>query len=314
MDNSVPTVSVIISTYNRADFLHRAIKSVLAQTYIDFELIIVDDASSDNTKEVVNSFYDERVEYLRHDNNKGAPAARNTGVKKAKGEYIAFLDDDDEWLSDKLEKQVKKMGKVSDKVGLIYSGWQIIENSYSSRKYYPQFKGDVRKRLLLGPTVGSVSKVLIKKKCFDKVGVFDESLKSCQDWDMWKRLSDYYEFDFVEDSLTRIHLHGNQISTDLSSLIPGRTRMIKKHMEDFRKYPEILVVHLKRLGKLHCINGTWGKAAYWFKEAIKVNFLEIFKILAWLIIDLPRVRFSSKFKSFKKYEIKKGRDEDSSYG
>jgi len=306
MNNNTPSVSVVISTYNRAHLVERAIRSVLNQTYRDFELIVVDDASSDNTREVVDNFHNERIRYMRHDDNKGAPEARNTGIKNAGGRYIAFLDDDDEWLPNKLEKQVAKMEEVPGEVGLIYSGWEIRESEGEiiHGRYYPQFKGDVSEKLLMGPLVGSVSKVLVKKECFDKVGLFDESLKSCQDWDMWKRISDYYEFDFVTDPLTRIYLHRDQISTDLGALIPGRTRMIEKHIEDFRKHPGILVIHMKRMGKLHCINGTWAEAVYWFKEAIKINVLEIFKILVWCIVEMPMVKLHPRFKNFKKYEIK----------
>lgn len=102
-----PKVSVIIPTYNRAHLIGRAIKSVLNQTYKDFEIIIVDDGSTDKTEEVVKDFKDERVRYIRREKNKGGSAARNTGIKAARGEYIAFQDSDDEWLPEKLEKQMK---------------------------------------------------------------------------------------------------------------------------------------------------------------------------------------------------------------
>lgn len=303
MNEKPPTVSVIISTYNRAHMVGRAIRSVLGQTYRDFELIVVNDASTDHTDEVLNSFNDKRIRYVRFGENRGGPAARNTGIKMARGKYIAFLDDDDEWLPAKLEKQVEKMKDVTGEVGLIYSGSEVIADDSNTiqRRYHPEQRGNVHKRLLLGPMVGSVSNVLVKKECFIKVGLFDESLKSCQDWDMWKRISDHYEFDFVPEILSRIHLHPDQISSDLASLIPGRERMVEKYIEEFREHPEILVVHLKRLGKLHCINGTWKGAAYWFKEALKVNIFEIIKISAWCIIRLPVVKFYSRAKNFRKY-------------
>jgi hypothetical protein len=170
------------------------------------------------------------------------------------------------------------------------------------RTYHPQFRGDLRLRLLLGTTIGSPTP-LIKKECFENVGVFDPTLKSCQDWDMWKRISERYEFDFVPAILARTYLHEGQISSDLSSLIPGRTRMLEKHIEDFRKHPKILVIHLKRLGKLHCINGTWKEAIHWFSEASKVNMFEIIKILAWCVLELPRVKLFSRAKYFKHYTI-----------
>src|SRR5258705_10332336 len=101
----MPKVSVIIPTYNRAECLRSAITNVLNQTFQDFEIVVVDDSSQDHTREVVNSLDDKRIKYIRHERNKGVAAARNTGVSNAKGDYIAFLDDDDEWFPEKLKKQ-----------------------------------------------------------------------------------------------------------------------------------------------------------------------------------------------------------------
>ena len=115
-----PLVSVIIPTHNRADLVPLAIQSVLQQTYTNLECIVVDDASTDNTEETVRTIIDERIIYLRHENNKHASAARNTGIKYARGEFIAFLDDDDEWLPTKLEKQVPFLLNLHEKVGMIY--------------------------------------------------------------------------------------------------------------------------------------------------------------------------------------------------
>ncbi len=303
---SKPVVSVVIPTHNRANLVVRAIKSVLSQTFEDFELIVVDDASSDNTEKVVKRFQDPRINYVRHQKNIGAPATRNTGIRMARGAYIGLLDDDDEWLPTKLEKQIAKFGEVSSRVGLIYSGAEVREKSKSGgpETYFPEARGNVKERLLLGTTVCGLHTVLIRKKSFMKVGLFDEKLSSCQDWDMWMRISEQYEFDFVPEILSITYLHEDQISSNFESLIPGRTRMVEKHMGEFRQHPKILVIHLKRLGKLHCINGTWKEAIWWFREALKVNIFEIFKILAWCLIELPRVKFLSRAKGFIRYQIK----------
>jgi glycosyltransferase involved in cell wall biosynthesis len=307
MNKIKPDVSVIIPTYNRAKLVSRAIKSVLAQTYYNFELIVIDDASTDNTKNIIANFQDKRISYIRQKKNKGAPAARNTGIKLAKGLFIAFLDDDDEILPAKIEKQVNKFSLVSKKVGLIYSGSELIEEKDNSilKVYTPKYKGNVQQRLLLGPTICGSHTALIRKKCFERVGGFDEMLKSCQDWDMWKRISEYFDFDFVAEILSRTYLHQHQISSDFSSLIPGRIRMIEKHMEDFRKNPDILVIHLKRLGKLNCLNGTYKEAIYWFRKATDLNKIEIAKILAWCILNFPREKRNLKKKKFKRYYLKR---------
>lgn len=300
MENLAPSVSVVIPTHNRALLLKRAVNSVLRQTFSDFELIVVDDASTDDTTRIVEGFHDKRIKYLRHRSNLGAPVARNTGISSARGDYIGLLDDDDEWFPEKLEKQILKFSQVSERVGLIYTGHEVREgDGRLLRTYIPEARGDVRMRLLLGTTFAS-NTPLIRKACFQKVGFFDESLKSCQDWDMWKRISDQYEFDYVPEILAIVYRHKKQISSDFSAMIPGRTRMVDKHWDEFRRHPEILVIHLKRLGKMHCINGTWREAIHWFRETLKVNPLEIFKIAAWCLFELPKVKWSSEEAKFKK--------------
>ena len=301
MNRNSPIVSVVIPTHNRAHLLGRALRSVLRQSFTDFELIVVDDASADDTTNIINGFPDKRIKYIRHGSNLGAPAARNTGIANARGHYIGLLDDDDEWYPEKLAKQVLKFSQVPETVGLIYSGYEVRESDGRLlRTYLPEARGDVHLRLLLGTTLGSPTP-LILKDCFQKVGHFDESLKSCQDWDMWKRIADHYEFDYVPEILAIGYRHERQISADFASMIPGRTRMVQKHLAEFRRHPEILVIHLKRLGKMHCINGTWKEAIHWFRETLKVNPLEIFKIAAWCLLELPKVKWSSEEAKFRKY-------------
>ena len=114
MPEKNPTVSIIIPTYNRAHLIGRAIQSVLNQTYQNFEIIVVDDGSTDNTEEMIKEFqkHDKRIKYIRHEKNRGGAAARNTGIKVARGEYIAFQDSDDEWLPEKLEKQMDVFQRI----------------------------------------------------------------------------------------------------------------------------------------------------------------------------------------------------------
>lgn len=128
MTENKPTVSIIIPTYNRSQLIARAVKSVLNQTYQNFELIIIDDGSTDNTRELVTSFNDERIRYIRHEENKGEAAARNTGLKAARCDYIAYQDSDDEWLPEKLARQIELLQDASPEVGVIYTGFWKAEN------------------------------------------------------------------------------------------------------------------------------------------------------------------------------------------
>jgi len=182
-----PTVSVIIPTYNRAYLIGKAIKSVLNQTYQDYEIIVVDDGSTDNTEEIVKSFNNFIIRYISHGDNRAASVARNTGIKTCQGEYIAFLDSDDEWLPEKLDQQIKVFQDASSEVGAVYSeviymdenGKNMNIKLHNSKKA----KGYIYEDLLVRNYV-STSALLIKKECFDRAGLFDVSLNFHEDWDM----------------------------------------------------------------------------------------------------------------------------------
>ena len=177
-----PLVSVIIPTYNRASLLKRAIESVLNQEFEDFELIVVDDASQDRTPKVIESFKDGRIRYLRLKKNSGGPVARNTGIKKARGKFIALLDDDDEWLPNRLSVQIEKFETLEKKVGVVYGGFYYVsqENGRIIGKRFPRYRGNVYHHLLRENFIGSPT-LLIRRECFKKAGLFDPKLSSSQD-------------------------------------------------------------------------------------------------------------------------------------
>lgn len=283
----MPKVSVIIPTYNRAHLIGRAIQSVLDQSYQDFEIIIVDDASVDQTEEIVRNFADERISYIRHQKNEGGSVARNTGIKAAKGEFIGFLDSDDEWLVEKLKKQMDRFKISSKKVGIIYCGYSTVwkETQEIGDPVIPILRGNLFLSLLKSYiTPGSTP--VIRRDCFRKAGFFDEELQSCQEWDMWIRISRYHEFDFVPEILVRYHLHGHQISTDLNANIQGREGLLRKYQVDLCKYPSILSFHLSNLGGLYCIKGNQKVGSMYFWKAIEVNPLHLGNYANFLLSTL----------------------------
>lgn len=226
-----PKISVIIPTYNRAHLVGRAIQSVFDQTYRNFELIVVDDASNDKTKEVISSIDDSRIRYLRHDINRGGGAARNTGIRESRGDYIAFLDSDDEWLPTKLDRSISCLQNSTDKVGLIYSR-HILHDDETSRRMLPKFhpySGDVYKRLLSGWCPATTSTVLVDKHHLINAGMFDPDLSSFQDYDLWLRISQICYFEVVDDILLIQHIHsGKRVSKNPKNRLNALNRIIDK--------------------------------------------------------------------------------------
>lgn len=237
--NKKPKVSVIIPTYNRANLVGRAIKSVLSQTYEYFELIIVDDSSTDNTEDIIGQFQekDKRIKYIKHDKNKGGSAARNTGIKSSKGEYITFLDSDDEWLCEKLEKQIRLFSSMPTKVGVLYCGqYDFDDNIGIERLTSCSFEGDVRIELFRG-WCPSTPLLMVRKQCFDAVGFFDEQFSSFQEHDLCLRLSRVYDFAYVDEPLVRIHNHlGNRISINVLTRQHGIETFLRKWEEETKNY------------------------------------------------------------------------------
>jgi glycosyltransferase involved in cell wall biosynthesis len=224
-------VSVVIPTFNRAELLPAAIRSVLNQTFQDFEVLIVDDGSSDTTPEAVKSFDDNRIHYVRHPVPRGGAAARNTGIAHARGEYVAFLDDDDEWFPHKLASQMAVMRRSEPEVAAIYSGYFIVERATGRvcSRMTPKVRGDLSAALLASNPIGGTSCVLVKKDCLEKVGCFDESLPSFQDRDLWIRLSREFRFDYVEEPLLNYYVHPKKVWTNFDALLQGLEIMLAKY-------------------------------------------------------------------------------------
>lgn len=268
-----PAVSVIIATYNRAYIISRAINSILDQTFQNFELIIVDDGSIDSTNELITKLMkkDSRIKYIKNKKNLGQPKSRNEGIKIAQGEYIGFLDDDDEWLPHKLEKQINKFQSVPENVGLIYCGLRYIhENKNMPKIIIPKLRGNLFTNILKENFFGS-STPLIKKECFNKSGFFDGNFLSGEDWDMWIKISKNYEIDCVPEALTLYHVHGNQMSANFRDTIEGFEKILEKHSADIHKYPSVYSAHLFRLGIFHCLNGDFKCGQKYFSKSIKIK-------------------------------------------
>lgn len=231
-----PSVSVIIPTHNRANLVARAIRSVLRQTYQNFEIIVVDDASTDNTKDVIKNFCDERISYIRQKVNKGAPAARNRGIRAARGKYIAFLDSDDEWFPEKLHKQVSFFEELPMTIGVVYAGVVYIKNDIIEVEIkVPQMNGDIHQHIIFTNCVGPLSSGIVRRECLETCGLFDERLPSCQDWDIYIRIAKKYHFAFLKDLLVYHHAAADRITTNAEAKATGHRMILEKYFEEVVK-------------------------------------------------------------------------------
>lgn len=247
-----PVFSVIIPTYNRARIIRRAIDSILLQTFHDFELIIVDDGSQDETEKVVKSYGDERIIYL-YKRNGGQNSALNRGLKEAKGKYIAFCDSDDKWLPEKLQKVYEKYCE-DDEIGVVYHLTGIISRGRVKLARNDTLDGWVYKDVLTQGYLTSPTFLTCKRECFNKIGEFDLNVVNCQDDDLCFNLCRYFKVGLVKEILGVYYADTNDRKSDKKKIaadsylflyikhqneilrVCGRKVMVGKFYEASRKY------------------------------------------------------------------------------
>ncbi len=263
-----PRVSVVIPTYNRDALLKRAIESVLNQTFDDFEVIVVDGAGSGSTEELVGSYGDGRLRYVRQ-SGRGIANARNLGVKKARGEFIAFLDDDDAWRPRKLELQLELFRELGEKYGLVYTAftYYYLERGKILGAKRPAAEGYVYPQLLKDNITGT-STILVRRECFKRAGLFREDFVTCEDWDMWLRIARECLFGAISEPLVDYSIHSGQFS--FRKYLAGRYRMIEAH-GDIKHDPKVLSYHLLQIGVLELLGGERRRGSRELLKAFSLN-------------------------------------------
>lgn len=297
-----PTVSIIIPTYNRRQSIGRSIKSVLNQTYRDFELIIVDDGSTDGTREIVAGFNDSRIRYIRHDKNRGEAAARNTGIKVARGEYIASHDSDDEWLPEKLAKQVRAFENCSPEIGVVYTAFWKEENgkeTYIPFAWVNKKEGNIHQELLRGNFIGSPV-TLIKRECFEKVGMFDEGMFHLVDWELWLRISKYYHFKYIDEPLAVAHYHSDNVSFNYQAFIEALELVLEKYSNEFSGDKNLLVKHYGEIGNLLVVNKETQNGRSYLIKALKLSPLSIKLLVAVLLTFFSQNAYNKAIAAYRK--------------
>lgn len=274
----MPNVSVVIPTYNRSKQIEHAVRSVLAQTHSNLEVIVVDDGSTDGTAQIIKECArkDPRIRLIEHGQRKGAQAARNTGILAARGKWIAFLDSDDQWFPDSLEVRLEMAARRG--VHVVHSECYILDRGDAEPKQFgvPPMQGQVYKELLrfkqtFGPTFPSL---LVSSEALADIGYLDETIVSFQEWDLAIRLARRYEFMFVpKPTFIYDRRHANAISKDLLRTAIGYEQVFTKHRWSILRYlgPRALASH-------------YETAAFFYREANykgKANLCLLSAILLW---------------------------------
>ena len=268
MPNNKPKVSVIIPTYNRSNVLPRAIDSVLNQKYDHVEIIVVDDGSDDNTSEIINK-YRKSIEYIQFKKNRGANAARNAGIKYSTGEYIAFLDSDDELPPDNISEKVQVLEKSSKSIGGVFTP----HKTYKNDQLWMTGKCDKEEvdieTLRHSNVVGGFSCVAVRRSVFDDIGFLDESLPSSQDYDFYIRLTQKYKLRHVDSTHVIRYAGANRIGFDLERKVEGHTKILEKHGNVLS--PKRKARQYSSLGILFSRVGDSTLARRHFRQAISEN-------------------------------------------
>ncbi len=269
-----PRVSVILPTYNRAPLLLRALASVLDQTFAAFEVRVVDDGSADATGAVVAGLADPRLHYERIE-HAGVAAARNRAVRAARGEWLAFIDSDDEWRPDKLQRQMEMAADLPPEVAVIYSGAEYIDDA-TGRLFgvrQPRAGREVRvfDRLLETNWFPFVS-VMVRRRCFDEVGPFDESLAYGEDREWLLRVARRYDFYGLADPLVQVHVHRGQRQTgDLIGRIAFAEMVLDRYAAGLEHRPVLRARKYVSLGQLRLRAGDPAAARRAFRQAMRVR-------------------------------------------
>lgn len=233
-----PFFTVVIPTHNRSTLLKRAIESVLTQTFENFELIVVDDRSTDDTASVVKSFSDFRIRYMMNTRIRGACGARNLGIFAAKGKWVAFLDDDDEWLPEKLNSQYKLLQKADRSIGMICSDY-AIQKGKGQRPVMVKNRpsGWIQDKLLYGYCIGCLSSVAIRTAVLHKISGFDERFPSNQDWDLWLRTAEVCRVTNVPNTLVKMHqeIRPDRIGQNSRAKLEGHILLREKYAKRIDK-------------------------------------------------------------------------------
>ena len=266
----MPKVSVVVPTYNRPQYVGQTIESILSQTFQDFEIVVVDDGSTEETRQVLAPYAD-RIKYF-YQANQGLCAARNFGFKQTSGEYVAFLDDDDLWLPHTLEKLLEVMIK-NPELAFVCADTYLIDPEGNIDRIKDEIGGlnstfnDLYEKWFV-----QILAVLMRRSCLEKVGLFDEGVYLSECYDLFLRLAKRYPFHYIHEPLAKYRIHPTNASKDLETIIRARRKVINKKeitegMSKFRKITRTARMYHKFAG-MYYYRKNYLKAGINYSRAV----------------------------------------------
>lgn len=285
---SLPKVSVVIPAYNKADLTVYAVESVLKQTYSNVEIIVIDDGSTDQTRDRLAAF-GSRIKYV-HKENGGACSARNAGIRLAQGDYVAFLDCDDLYADSKIQKCVDYLQRHPN-AGLVHTDAYFIDAKGSITGQYAHRKsqmcqGQIAAELILGNFICNSTPV-IRKKCFESAGLFDESFFIPADWDMWLRVSEVAQVGYIDEPLTRYRVTDNYTFNRIEQAEREELIVIEKFFErhldlDGRFKGQVLSNYYLRFAQCDFLKGNQPELKKKIRLSLRSNYLNIKAYAFWM--------------------------------
>ena len=285
-------ISIILPTYNRAKlFLSRAINSVINQSYHNWELIVIDNSSIDNTKELVNSYQNSKIHFFSIENKGNIAKSRNLGISQAKGDFIAFLDSDDYWKLDKLEKCINILKSNRSYDGVCHAEfWVNPKNHQEIKKYGPKKYFNYEKLLIRGNSVSLSAMVVNKKKILEaKSFSEDQNIITAEDYDLWIKLAaNNINVAFIDKPLGYYQIHHNSESSDISRNTKAIIYVIKSHLKDNRQLLKIALANCwKTAGKQFYLNYSNYEAYKSYLKSIRYNYMNLKVYLLLLTTLIP---------------------------
>ena len=268
---------MVIATHNRADSIVQAVTSVLNQSFTDFELIIVDDGSTDDTVDRIEEISDPRMQLCRSPRNEGVSAARNRGIERSRGTWVAFQDSDDEWLPLKLEKQLKGIKNAEKKCVASYCGMLVVgplESEGLARThtmYIPDSKmtdvsGDILESILRTSFI-STQTMMVRRDILNKLGGFDEALYSLVDWDCALRVSRLGDWAFVDEPLVIQRFSPNSLTRNLDRRVRSTVHVVEKNRDLLSRSPDVLANHYRTIAGSYRRLGDFDRARQYLRAA-----------------------------------------------